>query len=74
MIKLNNSYVLERHISSFLSKDKKGYSIHIVQKGVRKAKTKYCSTAKRSAVGSLYNTGPVPKISFRKIVDTSCVT
>jgi len=67
MINFNNSYVLDRYISLFLNKDKKGYSIHRVQKGVRKAKTKYCCTVRRLAVGSLYNTGPVPKISLRKM-------
>jgi hypothetical protein len=37
MINLNNPYVLERHIYSFLNKDKEGYSIQRDQKGVRKA-------------------------------------
>jgi hypothetical protein len=67
MINLNNSCILERHISSYLNKDKKGYSVQSVQKGVRKAKTKYCCMARRLAVGSLYNTGPIPKISLRKM-------
>ena len=67
MKNLNNSRVLERHISSFLNKDKKGYSIQRVQKGVRKAKTKYCCMARRLAVGSMYNNGQVPNISLGKM-------
>jgi len=67
MINLNNSYVLEGHISSFLKKDLRRDIRHRVQTAVSKAKTKYYCMERRLAMRSLFNTAPIPKISLRKM-------